>query len=93
MADALTIIEDRGSIEGAKVAYVGDGNNIVHSWVRLAKLLPFEFVVVCPEGYSPDEETIAMCDGGAGKVSVTHDIAGVKVRGCAALLPVPGEHA
>lgn len=49
MADALTIIEHRGSIEGAKVVYVGDGNNITHSWIRLARRFPFHFVCVCPK--------------------------------------------
>jgi len=79
MADAMTIIEDRGSIEGCKVAFVGDGNNIVHSWTRLAKVLPFELVVVCPPGYAPDEETLRSCnDSGVGSVSVTHELSGVK---------------
>ena len=77
----MTIIEDRGSIEGCKVAFVGDGNNIVHSWTRLAKVLPFELVVVCPPGYAPDEETLRSCnDSGVGSVSVTHELSGVKVR-------------
>ena len=38
--------------------YVGDGNNIVHSWVRLAARLPFEFVCACPKGFEPDEATM-----------------------------------
>ncbi len=42
----------------AQVVYVGDGNNIVHSWVRLAARLPFEFVCACPKGFEPDEATM-----------------------------------
>jgi ornithine carbamoyltransferase len=44
MADALTIIEHLGGLEGVKVVYVGDGNNIVHSWLLLAAVVPFRFV-------------------------------------------------
>ena len=36
MADALTMLETVGKIDGSKVVYVGDGNNIAHSWIRLA---------------------------------------------------------
>ncbi len=39
------------------MVYVGDGNNIVHSWVRLAGRLPFDFVCACPKGFEPDEAT------------------------------------
>ena len=73
MADALTIQEKLGSIEGKKVVYVGDGNNIVHSWLRLAAVLPFEFVCCCPEGYEPDAATVAIAEAGAGTVRVEHD--------------------
>ena len=37
---------------------MGDGNNIVHSWIRLAARLPFEFVCACPKGFEPDEATM-----------------------------------
>ena len=50
IADALTVEEVLGSIEGKKVVYVGDGNNIVHSWLELACIVPFDFVCACPEG-------------------------------------------
>lgn len=42
----------------SQVVYVGDGNNIVHSWVRLAGRLPFDFVCACPRGFEPDEATV-----------------------------------
>ena len=41
-----------------QVVYVGDGNNIVHSWLRLAARLPFEFVCACPKGFEPDDATV-----------------------------------
>jgi len=75
MADALTINEELGSIEGKKVVYVGDGNNIVHSWVRLAARLPFEFVCACPRGFEPDEATTAMANAaGVGTAAVSNDV-------------------
>jgi len=58
MADALTINEHIGSIEGLKIVYVGDGNNIVHSWLRLAAVIPFHFVCACPKGFEPDVATV-----------------------------------
>lgn len=54
VADALTIVETRGKLEGAKVVYVGDGNNIVHSWLELAAIAPIDFTCCCPEGFLPD---------------------------------------
>ena len=79
MADAFTIAEKRGKFEGCKVAFVGDGNNIVHSWMRLATRIPFEFVLICPPGYEPDAATVAHARAaGVGSVTVTHDISAVK---------------
>jgi ornithine carbamoyltransferase len=75
LADAMTITERLGSIEGKKVVYVGDGNNIVHSWIRLATVLPFEFVCLCPEDYTPDQATIDRCNNsGVGKCIISHDL-------------------
>jgi ornithine carbamoyltransferase len=53
MADMFTILEHRGHLNDLKVVYVGDGNNIVHSWLRLAQRLPFHFVCACPDDYEP----------------------------------------
>jgi ornithine carbamoyltransferase len=58
MADVFTIKEHFGKIDQLKIAYVGDGNNIVHSWLRLAARLPIHFVCACPAGYAPDQATI-----------------------------------
>lgn len=76
MADALTMQEVLGKVEGTKVVYVGDGNNITHSWLRLAAVLNFEFVCACPEGFDPDAATVERAQNGpaGSKVSVTHDV-------------------
>lgn len=60
MGDALTIREKRGSLEGLKVAYIGDGNNVLHSWLRLATRLPIHIVCACPEKYMPNAATVEM---------------------------------
>ncbi len=48
MADALTMKEVIGRVENTKVVYVGDGNNLTHSWLRLAAKIPMDFVCACP---------------------------------------------
>uniref|UniRef100_A0A804N0U9 ornithine carbamoyltransferase n=1 Tax=Zea mays TaxID=4577 RepID=A0A804N0U9_MAIZE len=73
MADALTMLEQIGRIENTKVVYVGDGNNIVHSWLLLADVLPFHFVCACPKGFEPDAHTVEMARGaGISKIEITN---------------------
>ena len=55
LSDIFTIIEEKGTYEGVKVAYVGDGNNIANSWINAAVRLPFTLNLACPEGYDPDD--------------------------------------
>ena len=55
MADILTVLEHRKSLDDLKITYVGDGNNIVHSWLALSMRIPFQLTIACPEGYSPDQ--------------------------------------
>ena len=59
LSDIFTIIEKRGSYEGVKVAYIGDGNNIANSWINAAARLPFTLAIACPEGYEPDRDILA----------------------------------
>ncbi|RWR82428.1 ornithine carbamoyltransferase, chloroplastic-like protein [Cinnamomum micranthum f. kanehirae] len=74
MADALTIIEHVGHLEGTKVVYVGDGNNIVHSWLLLASVVPFHFVCACPEGFEPHKETVEKARStGISKIEITNN--------------------
>ena len=74
IADALTIEELLGTIEGKKVVYVGDGNNIVNSWLELACVVPFEFVCACPPGFEPDAGLLAAAqESGVGFASIVND--------------------
>ena len=74
MADIFTIQEHLPGQEGVKVVYLGDGNNIVHSWLRLAMRLPLHFSCCCPQGYEPDADTVAEARGaGISTIEVLHD--------------------
>lgn len=57
-----------------QVVYVGDGNNIVHSWLLLASIIPFHFVCACPRGFEPDARTTKKAiKAGVGKIEITND--------------------
>ena len=56
MADLLTFEEHRGSIKGAKVAWVGDSNNVLHSWVNAAELFECHLTIAVPEEYRPEKD-------------------------------------
>ena len=60
LADIMTVWEHRGNLENLKITYLGDGNNIVHSWLQLACRLPLHFVCCNPSGFDPDQKTIQM---------------------------------
>ena len=56
MGDALTIREERGRVEGVKLVFVGDGNNVARSLAVASALLGMEFSLACPHGYEfPDD--------------------------------------
>ena len=54
VSDLFTIVEKKGTCEGLKIAYVGDGNNMANSWIDAAAKLPFKLTLACPKGYDPD---------------------------------------
>ncbi|MEQ8162059.1 MAG: ornithine carbamoyltransferase [Smithellaceae bacterium] len=59
LGDLFTIKEKKGTYEGLKIAYIGDGNNIANTWIDAAARLPFELALACPEGYDPDARILA----------------------------------
>ena len=61
LADLQTFFEVRGDIQGKTVCWLGDGNNVCHSWMNAARQLDFEVVVACPEGYDPDPTLLGAC--------------------------------
>lgn len=58
MADFLTVLEKRGNLEGFKLAYIGDGNNICHSLILLSARVGAHIRVSAPDGYQPDPDII-----------------------------------
>lgn len=60
LADMMTIRQSFGpSLQEARVAWIGDGNNMAHSWITSATVAGFELVLACPPGYQPDPQVMA----------------------------------
>jgi len=59
LADIQTYIEHRGSIRGKTVAWIGDGNNMCHSYINAARQFGFQLRIACPSGFEPDTTLIA----------------------------------
>lgn len=74
LADCFTLIERRGCLDGLKVAFVGDGNNVVNSWINAASRLPFSFALACPPGYEPDADILARARQRGARVIITHSV-------------------
>jgi len=74
LGDLLTIIEHKGGYEGVEIAYVGDGNNIVNSFINVAGILPLDLRVACPKGYEPNAEILAAArEKAVSKITVVRD--------------------
>jgi ornithine carbamoyltransferase len=73
LSDLMTVIECKGSYEGLKIAWVGDGNNMAHSWINAAAVLGFELTMACPESYAPDTEIFAEAVKKNSAISLFHD--------------------
>jgi len=74
LSDIMTVIECKGGYEGIKIAWIGDGNNVAHSWINAAAVLGLNLVLACPDGYSPDRGVMERAlDRSAGKIVLTTD--------------------
>jgi len=58
LADVQTYVEQRGDIRGKQVAWIGDGNNMCHSYINAARQFGFTLNIACPEGYEPDQAVL-----------------------------------
>ena len=70
LADMQTYMEHRGSIQGKKVVWVGDGNNMCQSYMNAADMLDFQLIIACPEGYEPSS---ALLEKFNDRVSIVRD--------------------
>lgn len=77
LADAMTIRERLGGLEGVRITYLGDGNNVCHSLMRLAARFGMHFTAACPAGYEPSAAIVAAAAADAavsgGSVRLTSD--------------------
>jgi ornithine carbamoyltransferase len=73
LADLMTLEEERGTIEGATVAWTGDGNNIAATYIQAAAAFGFTLRVACPETLKPDNDILAAARAKGADITVTHD--------------------
>lgn len=74
LSDLLTIKEKRGSLDDLCVAWVGDGNNVAHSWINAAAMLGFTLYLACPKNYEPRAEILERGrNQGKGKIVSVND--------------------
>ncbi len=74
LTDAFTLYEKNLWYNGVKVVFVGDGNNVVNSWLELAGIMPMHFVLACPEGYEPDETILKEAQSkNVSKIEILHN--------------------
>jgi len=73
LADAFTLRERNRFSPSTKIAFIGDGNNIVNSWLELAEKLPFRFALACPKGYEPDRAILSRARAsGVSSIEIVH---------------------
>jgi ornithine carbamoyltransferase len=73
LADVMTIRERLGRLEGVRVAYLGDGNNVCASLMVACAKLGADFVAATPTGYEPDDEVVRIAREAGGTIDVVHD--------------------
>jgi ornithine carbamoyltransferase len=74
LSDAYTLRQHGKLRDDVKIAYIGDGNNIVNSWLELASLLPMHLALALPLGYEPDESIFkTACESGVSTIELFHN--------------------
>ena len=76
LTDCFTMLERLGSLSGAKLSFLGDGNNVAHSLIHASVRLGMDFSIACPPGYEPSTDIVnAAAAGAESAIEVTHDVA------------------
>ncbi len=75
LSDIMTVMEFKGhDLPRLKIAWIGDGNNMSHSWIQAAARLGFQLTIACPEGFEPDQAILAEARAEASlPIEVIHD--------------------
>jgi ornithine carbamoyltransferase len=73
VADLLTVVEQGKALPGLEVAWLGDGNNVLHSIIEAAGLMKFNVRVGTPQGYDPEDAFVQEARAGGAQVTLTRD--------------------
>jgi ornithine carbamoyltransferase len=73
LGDVMTVVEKKGRIEGLKVTFLGDGNNVANSWINAAARLDFRLFLVMAKGYEPDAAVLERAKKDGAKIEITYD--------------------
>ena len=73
LSDLLTVIEKKGGYQCLKIAWLGDGNNMAHSWINAAAALDLHLMLACPEQYLPDAKVLEDAASRGGRIEVVRD--------------------
>ncbi len=73
LADLLTVRQFLGTYKGKRIAWIGDGNNMAHSWIEAAQRLDFSLRLACPEKYEPDPVLIATARAEGADITLVRD--------------------
>jgi len=74
LADVMTYLQFRDEIRGKTVAWIGDGNNMAHSWINGAAIFGYHLNIACPEGYLPNASILQQARDAGATIEVTHDV-------------------
>lgn len=73
MSDVLTMYERTPDLCSLKVGWIGDGNNMAHSWIEAAAQFGFELTLACPSGYTPDLGLLGRARDLGARITLTED--------------------
>jgi ornithine carbamoyltransferase len=74
LADLQTVRRFKKRLTGLAYCWIGDGNNMAHSWLEAAGLLQLDLTLACPEGYDPDPREVERARERGGRVRVLRDV-------------------
>ncbi|MCF8081043.1 MAG: ornithine carbamoyltransferase [Desulfobacterales bacterium] len=73
LSDLMTVLEFKPDLAKQKIAWVGDGNNVAHSWINAAAVLDLDLRLACPEGYLPDRDILDDARDRGGRITMAAD--------------------
>ena len=74
LADCFTLFERGIDLRAMRVGFIGDGNNMAHSWMNAAARFGFELVIACPSRYEPKASVVERARAAGGRILITRDV-------------------